>query len=216
VGSSHHLLNAQGRPAAAGRVQLCVQEAAAVRLTLVVGLLLLSLMASVVQAQMLPNVDERVVKLPGAPLQIANVSVGWPAPAWASDAHKTAKPDYERLPVYLQVQNPSDKLAIFSYRVTVVTYDPFGEYLDTSKCVAICNLAPGATDYGRWSLNMRAATLTWTAVIYADGVKFGDGNVWRMDPDYAAALIPGTAPVRFQTWHVVPDPRDWIPDIPKD
>lgn len=185
------------------------------RLHLAVGLLLL-VVASVAQAQLLPNVDERTVKFPSQPLQITNVSVGWPAPAWASDAHKTAKPNYETLPVYLQIQNPNDKLSVFAYRVTVVTYDPFGDYLDTSKCLAVCNLAPGATDYGRWSLTMRAPAATWTAVIYVDGAKFGDGSVWRMDPDFAAAMIPSTAPVRFQTWHVVPDPRDWIPDVPKD
>lgn len=186
------------------------------RLPLAVGLLLLFVLASVAQAQLLPNVDERIVALQSPPLKISNVSVGWPAPAWASDAHKTAKPNYETLPVYLQVQNPGDKLTVFAYRVTVVSYDPFGEYLDTAKCLAVCNLAPAGTDYGRWSLRLRAPAVTWTAVVYLDAVKFGDGSLWRMDPEYVAALVPGTAPVRFQTWHIVPDPRDWIPDVAKD
>lgn len=160
-------------------------------------------------------VDVRVVAMQSPPLTLTNISAGWPAPAWASEAHRALKADPDILPLYLQVQNTSTK-PIYSYRIAVATYDPFGDYLDTCRATTIMNLAPQGTDYGRWSLRVRTPVLTWFMVAYLDCVRFADGSVWRIDPEGVAALIPSTAPVRFQAWHIMADPMEIISQYAKD
>jgi hypothetical protein len=54
-------------------------------------------------------------------------------------------------------------------------------------------------------------------VAYVEAVRFQDGSIWRSDPESVAAMIPSTAPVRYQTWHTITmDPRDFILQRAKD
>ena len=162
-----------------------------------------------------PEIDERVVSVQDPPVKLVNVCAGWAPPEWASDAHKAEEANLELLPIYMEVQNQTAK-AIYAYRFTVVTYDPFGDYLDTMQATAITGLAPQATEKGRWRLRVRVPVLTTTTVIYLDAVRFQDGTAWRVDPVTVAAYFPGTAPVRFHSWHIIPDPREILGQAPKD
>ncbi len=178
---------------------------------------LIALGAACAQAQV-ANIDERVINIQAPPVMITNIHAGYQTPAWASEAHKKDLPKRETpfLPLYLQVQNTSPK-TIYAYRVVVFTYDAFGDYLDTVRCSAVTALAPQVADYGRWSVPIKLPYLTWTLVAYLDAVRFQDGYVWRIDPESIAALVPSTAPgIRFQSWHIVPDPREILMQALKD
>lgn len=175
-------------------------------------------LASGAWCQLVENVDERVVAVPGAPLVVTSISAGRQVPNWAPEFHQQNPPRADRpvLPVYLQVQNNSKQL-MFAYRIVVVAYDPFGDWLDTYRLTAINALAPGGQDYGRWSVPLRQCFLTWTLVAYVEAVRYQDGTVWRCDQEQVAGLMPSAAPVRYQTWHTLPqDPRDYILQQPKD
>jgi hypothetical protein len=174
--------------------------------------------ASAVYGQTVDNLDERVVPIQGAPLLVTSISAGWQAPAWASQQHQASPVPTggPALPVYLQVQNASQQ-TMLAYRVMVVVYDPFGDWLDSYRLTAISAIAPGGQDYGRWSPPIRQAYLSWTVVAYVEAVRFQDGSIWRAAPESAAAMIPGAAPVRYQTWHTISmDPRDIIFEQAKD
>lgn len=175
-------------------------------------------LASGAWCQLVENVDERVVAAPDSPLTVSSISAGRQVPVWAAEAHKVNLPRTDRpiVPVYVQVQNNSKQL-IFAYRLVVVAYDPFGDWLDTYRLTAVNALAPGGQDYGRWSVPLRQSLLTWTVVAYVEAVRYHDGAVWRCDPERVAGLIPAAAPVRYQTWHTVSmEPRDYILQQPKD
>lgn len=165
-----------------------------------------------------PNIEEWPVNIAAPPLMITAAHAGWQPPAWASDAHKKEQPKYQApvLPVYFQIQNASQK-TIYAYRIIIVIYDAFGDYIDTIRASTVVALAPQVTDYGRWSLPMRYPYLTWTMVYYLEAVRFQDGAVWRIDPESVAALVPSSAPgIRFHSWHIIPDPREVLPQQPKD
>ncbi len=153
------------------------------------------------------NLDVRVVNLQAPPVTILNCAAGWEAPAWATEAEKSGPMDENTLPVFLQVQNTGPQ-TVYAYRVMISTYDAFGDYLDTIRATSIAALAPQGTDQGRWSLRMRMPVCTWTVVIFLEAVRYQDGTTWRVDPQSIAAYVPSTAPVRFQSWHIIPDPRE--------
>lgn len=175
---------------------------------------LVIVVASTAHAQ-LPEIEAWVVAIQSPPLKITNIQAGWAAPQWASEKHKADAADYRVLPLYLQVQNVSQK-PIAAYRFTIATYDPFGDYVDTIRATAITGLAPQASEYGRWRLTVRSPLVTGTAVIYLDAVRYQDRTNWRIDPESVASLIPRTAPVRFHSWHIIPDPREFIGQVLRD
>ena len=188
----------------------------------VLMLLLATTGAQAAVYQYVPNVCQ--VPLINPPVKVLNILAGWPDPAsrepavsFLSQAHRNLVPSYDVLPIYIQVENTTEQ-AIYAYRLTMVMYDAFGDYLDTCKCNTIVNLQPKAKDYGRWALKTRNPLLTWTIVCYLDGVRFEKNNsVWRIDTEGVAALVPSTAPgVRFQAWHIIPDSREIIPQAPKE
>jgi hypothetical protein len=188
-----------------------------IRPTLLVCALMLGL-AGAVHGQSVDNLDERVVPIQSAPLLVSSISAGWQAPAWASEAHQASPVPGGGpvLPVYLQVQNAGPQ-TLFAYRIMVAVYDPFGDWLDSYRLTAINAVAPGGQDYGRWSVPIRQAYLSWTVVAYVEAVRFQDGSIWRSDPESVAAMIPSTAPVRYQTWHTITmDPRDFVLQRAKD
>lgn len=163
------------------------------------------------------NIEERLVniKFLAPPVEIKNLHAGPVAPNWASDAHKAEELPPTVLPVYLQVDNVSPK-TIYAYEVMIVCYDPFGQYIDTLRAVSVTALAPQRTDYGRWSLPMRYPDGVWTAVMYTSAVRFSDGTTWYADPPSVAAYVPSAAPVKFHSWHIIPDPREVLPLRMKD
>ena len=181
-----------------------------------IAIVVVAMAASVVCAQNLPQIDERVVNLQSPPVKVTNIHAGWPPPEWASEPHKTNQPEPKFLPLYLQAQNTTDK-AIYAYKLKVVVYDPFGDYMDTMCATAVVGgLAAQAKDYGRWSLPTRMPVLTSTIVVYLEAVRYQDGSAWVMDPVGVASLFPSTAAVRFHSWHIVPDAREVILQVPKD
>ena len=186
--------------------------------TMLLAVLATAVLALPVCGQVLPVLEMRQVPVQQPPLTISNAHAGWQPPAWAADTHREtpAAVEIPALPVYFQVQNTGQK-QVYAFRVMVVLYDAFGDYLDTIRASSAGVLAPQASDYGRWSLPMRHAFLGWTAVYYLEAVRFADGTLWRLDPESVAMQVPAAAPtVRFQAWHIIPDPREVLPQHSKD
>jgi len=173
---------------------------------LVAALIVLVVPVAVANAQV-AGLDVRLISLQGLPVTILNYAAGWEAPAWATEAERSLPMNDQALPLFLQVQNTGNK-TVYAYRVLVATYDAFGDYLDSIRVTSIAALQPQSTDQGRWSLRVRMPTCTWTAVIFLEAVRYQDGSSWRMDPQSVAAYVPSAAPVRFQAWHIMPDPRE--------
>ena len=166
----------------------------------------------------LPGLEVRPVQIHQPPLIISNAHAGWLPPAWASDPHKQdpVKPEFPVLPAYFSVQNTTQK-TVYAYRMMIVMYDAFGDYLDTIRAGAVAVLGPQVSDYGRWSLPVRYPYAAFTMVYYLDAVRYDDGTSWRIDPESVAVRVPAAAPaVRFHAWHIIPDPREVLPQQLKD
>ncbi len=178
--------------------------------------ILLALSVSVANAQ-IANLDERLVdvRFLEPPVTITNCHAGYDVPAWASDVDKANAPVGPVLPVYLQVQNTGPD-TVWAYQILIVTYDAFGQYVDTIRATSVTALAPQRTDYGRWSLPVRLPDSAWTVVAYPSAVRFADGTIWRADAEEVAKYVPSAAPVQFHTWHIIPAPREVLPAKMKD
>lgn len=166
----------------------------------------------------MPGLETRAVQIQQPPLIISNAHAGWEPPPWASEAHKQNPVGTEVpvLPLYFQVQNVSQK-NVWAYRIMVVLYDAFGDYIDTLRASAIWALAPQASDYGRWSVAVRHPHAAFTMLYYLEAVRYEDGTSWRIDPESVAVRVPAAAPaVRFHAWHIIPDPREVLPQQLKD
>lgn len=163
------------------------------------------------------KIDVRLVNVQflEPPVTVKGIHAGWEAPTWAAEAHKAEQLPVGVLPLYLQVQNASSK-TIVAYQMMVITYDPFGQYIDTIRANAVTALPPQQADYGRWTLPVRLADTTWTVVAYPSAVRFSDGTTWDAPPMKVAAFVPSSAPVLFQSWHIIPDPREVLPTKMKD
>lgn len=184
------------------------------RAILVIAVLLCIAASSMAQ---IGNIDERIVNISflAPPVEIRNLHAGPVAPNWASDAHKAEVAQPNVLPIYLQVDNISPQ-TIYAYEVHIVCYDPFGQYIDTLRACSVTALAPQRTDYGRWSIPLRYPDAVWTTVMYPSAVRFSDGTTWYADPVAVSAYFPSAAPVKFHSWHIVPDPREVLPIKMKD
>lgn len=166
----------------------------------------------------MPGLEMRQVPVHEPPLVISNAHAGWQPPAWASDAHREnpVQTELPTLPAYFKIDNASRK-TVWAYRIMAVLYDAFGEYIDTIRAGAVTVLGAQASDYGRWSLPVRYPYAAFTMVYYLDAVRYEDGALWRIDPESVAVRVPAAAPaVRFHAWHIIPDPREVLPQHLKD
>lgn len=170
-----------------------------------------------------PNMVVRLIQFRNTPLVVTgpegkpNIKAGWPAPEWVPDAQKVKLLSNETLPLYLLVQNVSQK-PIYAYRFMVATYDPFGDFINTVRIAAVVSLAPQATDYGRWSLKVTNPLLTQSVLVYLESVVFADdASLWRVWPDEVAPAVPSYAlGIHFNPWQITPDFKELIQQQPKD
>lgn len=187
-------------------------------MTRLLGLsIIAALFAPTIDAQMI-DIGEQVVNLErlSPPITITQAHAGAQPPQWASQEHKNNPPQPGiGVPLYMQVKNNSSK-TIRAYRVMIAAYDPFGEYLDTIRAIAVVNLSPKSSDYGRWTLSLRYPWSTVNIVVYPNAVVFEDGTEWRLDDYTAAAYVIVSTTVRFETWHIMARPQEVLPVKMKD